>query len=79
MNRDTSLFSFFVSGFPDLVSSGGGIGGAGREVEPVACRVNSTSGSRINEEPSRCVSPKLIYGAGKFPGSNLGRGLKRFS
>ncbi len=41
----TAFRSFFVRGFPEDESSGGGIGGAGAESEDVASSARLTSGS----------------------------------
>lgn len=54
--------SLFVSGFPDFVSSGGGIGGAGTTKEDETCSARSTSGSGKERGLSRSNSPKVKYG-----------------
>ena len=67
----TSFLCFFVSGFPSVPSSGGGIGGAGAEVE-AAFSALSTSGSRsLGCDPS---NEKYIEGG--IPGLRRGSGLK---
>lgn len=50
----TSFFSFFVRGFPDFVSSGGGIGGAGPERKAVDFSRRSISGSQIEDGLRKC-------------------------
>lgn len=71
----TSFLSLFVSGFPDFVSSGGGMGGAGTAKDDETCSASSTSGSRMEEGPSRRDSLKVKYGKGSAPGSIDGSGL----
>jgi hypothetical protein len=55
----TAFFSFFVRGFPDFVSSGGGIGGAGTDKADDSCSSFSTSVSRIEEPPGLPESPNV--------------------
>lgn len=45
--KRTSFLCFLVKGFPDFVSSGGGVGGAGPSRNAVAFSSFSSSGSRI--------------------------------
>jgi len=65
-----------VSAFPDFVSSGGAIGGAGTYNEDESCSSFSTSASRI-EGPDLCDLSKVKYGRGSTPGSNFGRRLDK--
>lgn len=53
----TDLISFLVSGLPDFVSSGGGLGGAGATIDDAARCDSSTSGSSTRDEGSRRVLP----------------------
>lgn len=60
MGMFTSFFCFFVNGVPDFVSSAGGIGGAGADIEAVALSVRSTSGSLNDDGPSKRVAPRVM-------------------
>ena len=75
MSVPTSFFCFFVSGFPDFVSSGGGIGGSGTTIDDEAFSACSISGSRIDEWPSCRDSPSVKYAGGSVPGFSGGRSL----
>lgn len=66
----TAFLSFFVSGFPDLLSSLGGGGGWGAE-NVTAFIAFSISGS-VFDDILASLS-RLRYGLGNFPGSNDGR------
>lgn len=56
----TSFFCLLDRGFPELVNSGGGMGGAGTEREAAAASASSKSGSRIEIGPSNRVFPSRI-------------------
>lgn len=57
--RLTSFFSLFVSGLPDFVSSAGGNGGAGADIEDEAFSASSISGSRI-DVGALCREPSSV-------------------
>lgn len=75
MEECTSFFCLWVRGFPDFVSSGGGIGGAGTRREDEAFSADSTSGSRIDDGPSNRDPPRSKYVGGNFPKSKGGNAL----
>jgi hypothetical protein len=51
------------------------MGGAGTAKDDETCSASSTSGSRMEEGPSRRDSLKVKYGKGSAPGSIDGSGL----
>lgn len=75
-NIHTAFFSLFVRGLADLVSAGGRIETAGAVSEDAACSTRSRSKSRIVEGPAFRDSASFIYGVGRDPVSNNGRGLE---